>query len=193
MLALVSPAATNAAERGPLLQESAATANSPAAAVAKRGCPRLYARADFHRFASRAFRGHGRTTLEQRRTLDRVIRCQRHRKSKRVLRRHRGRYKHALWERREAHRQRLRVTRDWCSPDPHPLGAGCWEIPVSCVFAESGGSWSAHNPTSPARGAYQLNQHGEPWPVDSWQDAMVHHRIAEGLYAARGLQPWVAC
>lgn len=89
--------------------------------------------------------------------------------------------------------ERRHVTHDWCSPDPHPEGEGCWEIPAWCVRAESGESWTAHNPTSPARGPYQLLSHGEPWPVTNWREAMEHHRIAESLYAAGGLGPWVAC
>ena len=82
---------------------------------------------------------------------------------------------------------------NWCSLTPHPEGSGCWEIPTWCVEAESGGSWEADNPTSDARGAYQLLGHGEPWPVDSRSDAMKHHRIAAGLYASSGLGPWEAC
>lgn len=112
----------------------------------------------------------------------------------------------ARWERRY---QRERQTRtaalaraaaasrngsaDWCSPSPHPQGAGCWVIPAWCVRAESGGRWDAHNPTSPARGPYQLLSHGEPWPVRTRAQAMEHHRIARALYRAGGLLPWVAC
>lgn len=70
---------------------------------------------------------------------------------------------------------------------------GRWAIPGWCVIAESGGSWGAHNPTSAARGAYQLLGHGEPWPVNSMADKMVHHRIARDLYLASGLNPWTAC
>lgn len=81
---------------------------------------------------------------------------------------------------------------NWCSPSPHPAGGGCWVIPESCVMAESGGSWTAHNPTSPARGPYQLLGHGEPWPVTTRSEAMEHHRIAARLYAQSGLGPWVA-
>lgn len=105
------------------------------------------------------------------------------RASKRAFYRHRA----------EKRAERLHVTRDWCSPDPHPEGEGCWEIPAWCVRAESGESWTAHNPTSPARGPYQLLSHGEPWPVTDWREAMEHHRIAERLYAEGGLGPWVAC
>lgn len=81
---------------------------------------------------------------------------------------------------------------NWCAPHPAPDGGGCWVIPETCVEAESGGSWTSHNPTSPARGPYQLNQHGEPWPVTTRSQAMEHHRIAAGLYASQGLGPWVA-
>jgi len=76
---------------------------------------------------------------------------------------------------------------------PFPGGGTYWAIPYWCVLKESGGSWSADNPSSDARGAYQLLGHGEPWPVNNWADKMAHHRIAGALYASSGLQPWVAC
>lgn len=99
------------------------------------------------------------------------------------------------WRKRERafFAYRRKQLSDWCAPNPHPDGEGCWVIPASCVRAESGESWAAHNPTSPARGAYQLLGHGEPWPVDSREDALEHHAIAEGLYGDGGLGPWVAC
>lgn len=167
-----------------------ALANMPADASAVKRCRHRHTRSDFHRVARRVLAGWGLTRPRQRRLLNHVIRCQRRAVSRPILRKHRRRYRQG----RNARRARvLHVRRDWCSPDPHPDGAGCWEIPAWCVSNESGADWTAHNPRSPARGAYQLLGHGEPWPVDSWQDAMAHHRIAEGLYAARGLQPWVAC
>lgn len=101
----------------------------------------------------------------------------------------------ALWReaRREFYRHRRKMLSDWCAPNPAPDGGGCWVIPEWCVFAESGGSWTADNPTSDARGPYQLLGHGEPWPVTTRAQAMEHHRIAGALYAAGGLGPWVAC
>lgn len=101
--------------------------------------------------------------------------------------------------RRQIHNLRVRLKEraeqdpsNWCSPDPAPDGGGCWEIPVACVMAESGGSWTAENPSSPARGPYQLLGHGEPWPVTTYKQAMAHHRIAEDLRASQGMEPWVA-
>lgn len=102
--------------------------------------------------------------------------------------------------RRQIHDLRVRLKEaakddpsNWCSPDPAPDGAGCWVIPAWCVEAESGGSWTADNPGSDARGPYQLLGHGEPWPVVTRAQAMEHHRIAADLYASSGLDPWVAC
>lgn len=80
----------------------------------------------------------------------------------------------------------------WCAPNPAPDGAGCWVIPAWCVEAESGGSWTAYNPSG-ASGPYQLLGHGQPWPVTTRAQAMAHHRIAAQLYASQGLGPWVAC
>ena len=102
-------------------------------------------------------------------------------------------------QRKEDSRDRWRKRRQeahessgsWCSPDPHPSGSGCWEIPTGCVMAESGGSWSAANPSG-AVGPYQLLGHGAPFPVTGREEAMIHHRIAESLYRSSGLAPWVA-
>lgn len=94
---------------------------------------------------------------------------------------------------RDRLKAKLEARQSWCSPHPDPAGAGCWVIPASCVMAESGGSWTAQNPASPARGPYQLLSHGEPWPVTTRAQAMEHHRIAAALYASSGLSPWVAC
>lgn len=86
---------------------------------------------------------------------------------------------------------KLEAESSWCSPDPAPDGGGCWEIPVACVMDESGGSWTAYNPSG-ARGAYQLLGHGEPWPVTTRAQALEHHDIAEDLRASQGMSPWVA-
>lgn len=96
-------------------------------------------------------------------------------------------------DKRVFYEYRDRMLSDWCSPNPHPEGGGCWVIPAWCVSKESGGSWTADNPESDARGAYQLLGHGEPWPVEDRNDAMAHHLIAAALYAESGLDPWVAC
>ena len=88
-------------------------------------------------------------------------------------------------------RDQRQSAKSWCSPTPIASGAGCWEIPVSCVMSESGGSWSAANPSG-AVGPYQLLGHGAPYPVTSRAQAMEHHRIAASLYASQGLAPWVA-
>lgn len=75
---------------------------------------------------------------------------------------------------------------------PYVCGFGRSAIPCGCVYSESGGNWHAHNPTSPARGLYQLLGHGEPWPVRTEADKLAHHRIARNLYLSSGLGPWVA-
>ena len=99
--------------------------------------------------------------------------------------RHRHRFK-------EHRKRKLAAAESWCSRRPHPDGGGCWVIPAWCVEAESGGSWSAYNPSG-ASGPYQLLGHGQPFPVSNRDQAMAHHRIARGLYANQGLGPWVAC
>lgn len=138
-------------------------------------------------------RGGDPRTPAQVRRLRHMIRCNEAQRPRlrAIVKRERVEYKQVRRER--VRRAKRKLEADWCAPRPHPEGAGCWEIPAWCVHAESGGSWTAHNPSSPARGPYQLLGHGEPWPVDSRADALRHHEIAEGLYRSRGLQPWVAC
>lgn len=76
------------------------------------------------------------------------------------------------------------------TPYPGPNGTR-WAIPWSIVACESGGSWSAANPSG-AIGPYQLLGHGAPWPVTSESDKMAHHRIASALWAGgAGRSAWV--
>lgn len=74
---------------------------------------------------------------------------------------------------------------------PYAGGGSFWAIPYAIVRCESGGSWSAYNPSG-AEGPYQLLGHGAPWPVRSWRDKMAHHRIARALYRESGTSPWAA-
>lgn len=71
-------------------------------------------------------------------------------------------------------------------------GGHKWAIPWDIVACESGGSWAADNPSSDARGPYQLLGHGEPWPVVSKHDKRMHHIIAGRLYnGGAGRGAWV--
>jgi len=70
-------------------------------------------------------------------------------------------------------------------------GGGCWSIPYDIVACESGGSWSAYNPSG-ARGPYQLLGWPVPWPVGSVEDKRAHHRMASQLWAGgSGRGHWV--
>lgn len=70
-----------------------------------KSCARVYTRADYHRAAKRAFDGRRRATRDERRTLDRVMRCQWRRSSHRILEHHEVRYRrHHL---RKLERQRI--------------------------------------------------------------------------------------
>jgi hypothetical protein len=141
---------------------------------------------DYRRYVSAVYRRDG---------VSRRARARLRRLERQACTRRRG----AWMERWRARRARERSTRQraassWCSPSPHAAGAGCWVIPAWCVRAESDGSWHVSNHEgSGAIGPYQLLGHGAPWPVRARWQALEHHRIARGLYAARGLQPWVAC
>lgn len=77
------------------------------------------------------------------------------------------------------------------TPYPGP-GNTRWAIPWSIVACESGGSWTAYNGSSGARGPYQFLGWNVPWPVNSWSDRLAHHRMAANLYAGgRGRSHWV--
>jgi hypothetical protein len=76
---------------------------------------------------------------------------------------------------------------------PFVCGNGTrWAIPCYIVACESGYSWSAYNSSSGARGPYQFLGWPVPWPVDSWEDKMAHHRMARDLYdGGNGRSHWV--
>lgn len=95
---------------------------------------------------------------------------------------------HRVWERKRRIYYRYRAFRKIA---PYPGGGTFWAVPYSIVRCESGGSWSAYNPSG-ALGPYQLLGHGAPWPVRGWHDKMEHHRIAGALYRAYGTSPWTA-
>lgn len=66
-----------------------------------------------------------------------------------------------------------------------------WAIPWSIVSCESGGSWSAYNPSG-AVGPYQLLGWGAPFPVTSEADKLAHHRIAAMVWdGGAGRSNWV--
>lgn len=98
---------------------------------------------------------------------------------------------------RKAHRERRRVRLDRrrerraLLPYRGPDGRR-WAIPWHIVRCESGGSWTAYNPSG-AAGPYQIMpEHGRPWPVRSRDDRMAHHRIAAGLWSGgSGARNWV--
>lgn len=95
---------------------------------------------------------------------------------------------------RRYRREQLWLRRSDCIPGVtiYQLGSQCIAIPAYIVSCESGGSWSAYNPSG-AAGIYQIMPfHGRPWPVDSVEDKRVHHRIAARLYAGgAGASNWV--
>jgi hypothetical protein len=84
------------------------------------------------------------------------------------------------------HRTRIRKAFAYYTP------YGPYAIPGYIVACESGGSWSAYNPSG-AAGIYQLMpEWGRPFPVRTWKDKLTHHRIAYDLYAGgAGASNWV--
>lgn len=68
---------------------------------------------------------------------------------------------------------------------------GRWAIPTYIVECESGGSWSAYNPSG-AVGPYQLLGWGAPYPAVTMHEKMMHHRIARDVWAGgAGASNWV--
>lgn len=74
-------------------------------------------------------------------------------------------------------------------------GTGEWAIPEAVVMCESGGNFSALNPSSGAGGAYQILPStwelygGEGLPHEA--TPAEQHRIAALIFADSGLAPWV--
>ena len=93
-------------------------------------------------------------------------------------------FRRELAEALATHAKTMKIT-------PYPGGGTYWAIPWSIVACESGGSWSAANPSG-AIGPYQLLGHGAPFPVTSEADKLAHHRIASALWAGgAGRSHWV--
>lgn len=145
-------------------------------------CPTKYDRADFHKVAKKVYDGRHATARHERRTLARVVRCQkRPRASAPVIREHRQRY-------RGRHLRRLELR----SIAPYKCGShGRFAVPCSIVERESHYSWSAYNASSGALGPYQFLGWRVPWPVRSAADQIAHHRMAARLWAGgAGASHW---
>jgi hypothetical protein len=151
-------------------------------------CQHLHDQSTFHQYARKAFRGHGQTTRFERRTLGHIIQCQIKPRARVALRKHRAKYRHAMYVRRQAHRRRVEIR----SITPYDCGsAGRWAIPCYVIKCESGYSWTAYNPSG-ARGPYQFLGWNVPWPVTSAADRLAHHRFAKELWAGgAGAGNWV--
>jgi hypothetical protein len=80
------------------------------------------------------------------------------------------------------------------SSDSSSSGSGGYSIPESIVECESGGDYSAVNPSSGAGGAYQFlpstwaSLGGEGAPQDA--SPAEQDRLAAKLYAQSGSSPW---
>jgi len=119
--------------------------------------------------------------ISKRRTLRRIVRCQRRAVSRRIVRASLRRYK-------AKHRQMVAVYR--VTPYPGPNGTR-WAIPWAIVSCESGGSWGAANPSG-AIGPYQLLGWGAPWPANTAWARWQHHLIAARVWAGgAGRSNWV--
>lgn len=69
-----------------------------------------------------------------------------------------------------------------CTPGKWGYWADIGSDTCQTIGCESGFSWGAANPSSSARGPYQLlDIHPRPWPVRGFWDKLAHHRIADYL------------
>lgn len=94
-------------------------------------------------------------------------------------------YQHQLGQSRQIRKRATALT-----PYPGPNGT-YWAIPWRIVACESGGSWSAYNPSG-ASGPYQLLGHGAPMPADTPEKRLLHHKIAANLWdGGAGASQWV--
>lgn len=79
------------------------------------------------------------------------------------------------------------------STNPADWTPNGWAIPAHIVSCESGGSWSAYNPSG-ALGPYQFYGWPIPWPVTNYAEAQQHHAMAAKLWAGgSGASHWSAC
>jgi hypothetical protein len=149
------------------------------------GCPKSYVRSDFHRFIRRALKSPDRMSRFERRTLKRVIRCQKYPQSRPVLRRHQALY---VGVHRERHywRWRAEAIPDWLRGVLEQI-AGC----------ESGGDPRAIGGGGLYRGKYQFDVGtwasvggaGDPAAASEYEQDV----RAAALYRSRGAQPWPVC
>jgi hypothetical protein len=171
------------------------TATAPAAqqqqppqearATNRNNCGRLFTQRQFRRYASKVY-WRKRITKRAGKRMSQMTRCQHSPKAERKMR--------ALRKRLKAARiHRMRMARQAASLTPFgPCYGGRWAIPCHIVGCESGGSWSAYNPSG-AAGPYQIMPGwGRPFPVRSAADRLAHHRIAARLYnGGAGASHWV--
>jgi hypothetical protein len=91
----------------------------------------------------------------------------------------------AFFEHRRDELWRVRVT-------PYPGGGRYWAIPWYIVNCESSGDYNAQNPTSSARGAYQMldSTYAAYCSACDWSPR--DQDVAAGrLYREQGASPWV--
>ncbi len=96
--------------------------------------------------------------------------------------------RHAACRKRVAIREEIRQLTPYRGPD-----GTRYAIPWRIIRCESGGSWTAANPSG-AIGVYQLLGKGVPWPADTERKRLEHHRVAAALWAGGGgAHHWQQC
>jgi hypothetical protein len=147
-------------------------------------CGKTYTRAHFHAAAKSTYRT-AFPPARKVRTLNRIQRCQRYRKSLPIVREHRGRYQHA-W----------RVRFYW---DHEFARIPAWLVGTLSRIAqcESGGNPGAVSPGGTYRGLFQFDYQtwgsvggaGDPAAAP----AKMQYVLAARLYNTRGAAPWPVC
>lgn len=154
------------------------------AVAAPADCDKTYTRAHFHRAARSTF-STAFPSLERKRTLRRVVRCQRRVASRPIVRRHRRLYRHAWMA-------RFRFVRAWARVEP-------WlkDVLVRIAACESHGNPVAISPDGRYRGKYQFDfttwrsagGRGDPAEASEREQDV----RAANLYRWRGVGPWPVC
>jgi hypothetical protein len=176
---------SGAEETASVAQPPEATESVPEAPKPLRNnCGRLFTQAQFKKYAGKVYY---RTKITKRAgaRMKQMVRCQHSPKAERKMRKLRR-------ELKAARTQRARQARIATSLTPYNCGSmGRFAIPCYIIACESGGSWSAYNPSG-ARGPYQFLGWNVPWPVRSEADKIAHHRMGARLWAGgSGASHWV--
>lgn len=155
--------------------------SAPAQTAVVSGCAQMFSVKDYRQYASSTYKRKSVSTQAQLH-LARVERCQHTPWAKRTVARFHHRYKRERTTRREI-----------AAFTPYSCSFGHSAIPCYIVICESGGDWTAANPSG-AVGRYEFLGKNIVWPVRTEADKAAHDRLASRLWAGgSGASNWSQC